>query len=170
MRRFASIRGFHPDPKHRRSVVSKGNADTMTPEVSPRTDSGRRGFLKLLLALPFGLPLFKRFYGGKDAGSQYLLNVFSVAGYAYYDGERVEETLKRGETLVLRAEPENSYDGFAVEILRADGAKLGYVPRRDNKAIHRLLRQGAKVVGRVEEIRPQEPTWKRVKVSLWLVV
>ena len=131
---------------------------------------GRRWFLKLLLGLPFGLGLVKWLYGGRLEKKAFLLNVFSVAGYAYYDGEEVEGSLKPGELLVLRAEPENPYDSFAVEILRKDGAKLGYVPRSDNKAIHRLLRQRAKVVGKIEKVRTKEPSWRRVKVSVWVVV
>jgi len=89
--------------------------------------------------------------------------------HTYYDGEEVEGNLKPGELLVLRAELENAHDSFAVEVMRRDGAKMGYVPQSDNKAIHRLLRQGAKFVGKLEKFRTDQPSWRGVKGSVWVV-
>ena len=132
-------------------------------------ESGRRKFLIFLSGLPLGLELPRRLYGGKLEKRALPLNVFSVTGHAYYDGPQVEESLQPGEILVLRAELENLYGSFAVEILRKGGAKPGCVPRSDNKAIHRLLRQGAMVIGKVEKVRVEEPSWRRVKVSVWVV-
>lgn len=130
-------------------------------------DMKRRSFFKYVMSMPLGYSLIRLFSGRKR--KNYLLNVFSVAGYGYYNGESIINGLRRGEVLRLVPEPHNEFDGFAVEIRTSDGIKLGYVPRSDNRAIFRLLRQGAKVVGRVEAIRPEEPSWRRVKVSVWLV-
>ncbi len=102
------------------------------------------------------------------AGAQgMLLNVFSVAGLQYYDGPRMLGALGAGQLLDMRAEPENPYDHYAVE-LYCGSAKLGYVPRSDNRHISRLLRQGAELRAIVKAVRPDAVSWKAVQVEVRL--
>ncbi len=130
----------------------------------------RRTFLHILLGLPFGMSAVKKVYGHKREKRKLLLNVFSVAGYQFYDDDTVEHRLKAGELLTLKADPDNPYDEFAVEILTANGIKLGYVPKSDNKAISRLLRQGANVEARIEKVDLEAVSWQRMKVGLSLIL
>ncbi|MDA8142111.1 MAG: HIRAN domain-containing protein [Desulfobacteraceae bacterium] len=74
---------------------------------------------------------------------------------------------KIGASLKLTPEPRNPHDPFAVEI-HLGRAKLGYVPRSDNKHISRLLEQGAGLECRVIEIDTQSEVWDRVRVKVWL--
>jgi hypothetical protein len=70
---------------------------------------------------------------------------FAIAGGWYHGLRHVGGQLRRGEQLVLRAEPGNSYDANAVAVDRADGLMLGYVPRLANAPVARLLAQGARI-------------------------
>jgi len=76
--------------------------------------------------------------------------------------------LKPGTLLKLTRGPRNPHDPFAVEI-HLDKAKLGYVPRSDNKHISRLLEQGAKLECRVAEVDLEAEVWNMVKVEVLMV-
>jgi len=132
---------------------------------------GRRRFLKWLAVLPLA-PLTSgrteataAVTGNETAKQNYLLNVFSVAGFQYHEGMKLISQMQTGERLALKAEPGNPYDKFAVRIERR-GATIGYVPRSDNRHIHRLLRQGARLTCRVVEVNRQAPTWHQVRVEV----
>ncbi|MBW2107877.1 MAG: HIRAN domain-containing protein [Deltaproteobacteria bacterium] len=75
--------------------------------------------------------------------------------------------LKPGARLRLVREPDNRHDRFAVAI-HLGKAKLGYVPRSDNKHISRLLRQGATLDCRVVEVDPGAVVYQMVKVEVVL--
>jgi hypothetical protein len=75
--------------------------------------------------------------------------------------------LTPGVALKLTPEPRNPHDPFAVQI-HLGRAKLGYVPRSDNKHISRLLTQGASLECRVVDIDTQSEVWDRVRVEVWL--
>lgn len=96
-----------------------------------------------------------------------LLNRFSIAGFQYYDGPGIISRIKSGDELELRAEPENPYDEFAVEIY-LKGAKLGYIPRSDNRHISRMLSSGIPLSAIVEHTRPDESPWQAVKAAVYL--
>jgi hypothetical protein len=74
---------------------------------------------------------------------------FAIAGGWYHGLKDVRETLAVGETLMLRAEPENPHDRNAVAVHRGDGPMLGYVPRAANAPVARLLAAGRKIEARV---------------------
>lgn len=76
--------------------------------------------------------------------------------------------LKPGAALKLTPEPKNPHDPFAVEI-HLGRAKLGYVPRSDNKHISRLLEQGACLECRVIEVDSGGGVWGRIGVEIWMI-
>ena len=53
--------------------------------------NNRRSFLKFLLGMPFGMAAVRKLYGHSGTSKELLLNVFSIAGYQFHDGESVEE-------------------------------------------------------------------------------
>ncbi|MDR3245998.1 MAG: HIRAN domain-containing protein, partial [Prevotellaceae bacterium] len=63
---------------------------------------------------------------------------FHIAGFTYYDGVDVFYELRIGTKLILKAEPTNQFDAYAVAIYYND-TKLGYVPREKNKEISKFL-------------------------------
>jgi hypothetical protein len=66
---------------------------------------------------------------------------FHLAGFTYYDGVDVFDSLKIGVTLEAKAEPDNRYDPNAVALYLGD-VKLGFVPRMCNADISKFLRLG----------------------------
>jgi len=66
-----------------------------------------------------------------------------IAGFRYYEGVKAEvaRSLRAGDDVILRREPENAYDEKAVEVYTRSGLKLGYLPRGDNRVIASLADQ-----------------------------
>ncbi|MDR1974144.1 MAG: HIRAN domain-containing protein [Bacteroidales bacterium] len=64
-----------------------------------------------------------------------------IAGFAYYDGIDVFDSLKIGTRLSLKAEPENPKDCNAVAIF-FDDTMLGYIPASKNELLSLFLRLG----------------------------
>ena len=77
-----------------------------------------------------------------------------VAGTAYYEADRVRGSLRPGDALVLRREPDNAHDDLAIEVLTAAGAKLGYLPRACNEPFARLMDAGKTVEAEVIDLNP----------------
>lgn len=55
-----------------------------------------------------------------------------IAGAAYHELDTALPTLTIGDRLILRREPENSYDANVILVLTMTGHKLGYIPRVEN--------------------------------------
>lgn len=89
-----------------------------------------------------------------------------VAGYRFHEGPAVEESLTPAMQLVLRREPWNAFDAGAIAVWTSAGAKLGFLPRSENRTLARLMDAGVPVTARVTEVRREAPPWKR----LWIVV
>jgi hypothetical protein len=81
------------------------------------------------------------------------LAVTFIAGFQHYDGPDAVSLLEIGMPLQLNREPHNSYDKNAVEIWTGD-AKLGYVPRSENKTIARLMVKGVGVEASILGLDP----------------
>lgn len=64
---------------------------------------------------------------------------FTIAGFTYYDGAQVFNELKIGKQLELKLEEDNKFDARAVALYYQE-CKLGYVPKTDNRVIHKLLK------------------------------
>jgi hypothetical protein len=71
-----------------------------------------------------------------------------VAGFRHYDGREAWPALKVGDRLELLREPDNLHDANAVRV-HWRGRMLGYVPRRDNAAVARLMDRGAALEARI---------------------
>ena len=69
--------------------------------------------------------------------SRHLLDCH-LAGFTYYDGLDVIESLKLGTPVTLISEPENPHDADAVAIYFRE-TKLGYIPQAKNSFISNLL-------------------------------
>lgn len=130
----------------------------------------RRKFIVWMASTPFFAGVLNKLaHANLFKFQRFLLNRFTVAGFQYYSGKNIIHQLKGGDCLLLRAEPQNANDEFAVEIFY-EGHKLGYVPRSDNKHISRLLRQGAKLCCEVFKVSPESEPWAMLKVQVFLDV
>ena len=132
-------------------------------ERSKRGDSvDRRSFLGLLALffLPKTVPADER-------NRVLMLNRCCVAGLQYHPG--VGLSLKSGEPVTMRREPENPYDANAVALF-AKGVKLGYIPKRENTTLAMLLDQNARLRARVETFDAEARSWERVKIVVEQVI
>lgn len=89
-----------------------------------------------------------------------------VAGFQFYKGEEIESRFKENDTLLLRRQPDNKYDRYAIEVIHG-GVKIGYIPRDENRVVARMIDQNIEVKGRIAKIRPESPTWQRVKMRVY---
>lgn len=92
-----------------------------------------------------------------------------VAGWYFYQGEQIFNTLRVGQILVLEPEPDNPHDPYAVRVLTQDGIQLGYIPMTHSAGISRLLMSGEALSSRIIETNPPPaPSKQRVKVKIGL--
>ena len=130
----------------------------------------RRSFVRQLLGL-LALPAIGG--AGTSPAPQpcccFRLERFHIAGFRYYEGPEVVTRLRPGDALMLRAEPDNPHDPRAVAVY-SGRHKLGYVPRRKNAVLSRLLAQGAAIEGRVLAARPEADPWEMVEAEATLEV
>lgn len=94
---------------------------------------------------------------------EYFFNEFYVAGYSYYEGERIEDSLMEGKLVEFKREPTCVHDPRAVEIY-VGRRKLGYIPRKDNAMISALLDLGMTVKGKIQKRNYDDQPRKRIKI------
>ena len=98
-----------------------------------------------------------------------LLQDSPLAGFQYHAGKAVWPALKVGDTLTLMREPHNPYDARAVRV-DWQGQKLGYVPRRENTDVARLLDNGQPLSARISRLAEGRDPWSRVRFEVVIPV
>lgn len=88
-----------------------------------------------------------------------------VAGTTYRDLNEIEPTLRAGDELALRREPDNEHDELAIQILTADGAHLGYIPRAKNEPLAHLMGAGKFLFAKLTE-KSRENRWLKTDVQI----
>jgi len=81
----------------------------------------------------------------------YLITTF-IAGTMYIHDTTVFDEVSADGELQLKREPDNAYDKYAILVLNKSGKKLGYVPRKDNLIIARLMDAGKQMKVTVKNI------------------
>jgi hypothetical protein len=125
-----------------------------------------RAFLKSLLALAF-LVAFPAASEPSRAKATILVQASPVAGFQYHEGKEVWDSLKAGDALELVREPDNPYDGNAVRV-EWQGRTLGYVPRRENGAVARMLDRGTRLQAKIVRLKKARRPWERVLFEVYL--
>ncbi|MBK5226796.1 MAG: HIRAN domain-containing protein [Thermoleophilia bacterium] len=128
----------------------------------------RRSFLKSMFAAVF-LPFLPKGLSVEKEQHEVWLQSSLVAGFKYYDGEKVWYSLKVGELLALSREPNNPHDNQAVEVLWR-GHKLGYIPRYENSTAANLLQNNAPLLARISNLDEPRNFWKQVELDIFLLV
>jgi hypothetical protein len=95
-----------------------------------------------------------------------------VAGLPYHQAPQVLDRLRPDAPLRLTREPDNPHDELAIAVHwtadPAAPAKLGYVPRRHNPVLARLLDAGKELAARISAVQPHG-TWMEVRMAIELV-
>jgi len=94
-----------------------------------------------------------------------LLQDSPLAGFQYHAGKTLWAQLRVGDALTLVREPDNAYDARAVRV-DWQGHKLGYVPRRENADVARLLDRGQVLAARIVRLAEVRDPWSRVRFEI----
>lgn len=139
----------------------------------------RRSLLKLLSTLPGLLPALSMArlgpgsppvtvsYPTRECALVLCVQESPIAGFQYYEGERLWPRLRPDDPLTLVREPHNPHDHRAVAVYWSN-LKLGYLPRRENHAAAQMLDRGQPLQGRILELRDTNNPWGKVKVAVEL--
>ena len=94
---------------------------------------------------------------GKPFSKQIYLISASIAGSYFVDNiyDLLEE-MKIGTKLRFIREPDNQYDELAIVVRDQNNNKLGYVPRKKNPILARLMDAGKLIYGTVKAINNEE--------------
>ena len=85
------------------------------------------------------------------------LKTIHIAGWYFRENiYEIADTLSDGDRLTLQREPTNEHDELAIKILDKDGNMLGYVPRRNNAVIARLMDIGKEFYAVLAPREPEE--------------
>ena len=106
---------------------------------------------------------------GPKATREIRLGSTYIAGFQYYRGIEMEQVMKENDCLILKREPQNPHDCYAIEV-HFGSNKLGYLPREENKVIARMMDQGMTVKARIIKINPEEHPFRRIKVDVFYEV
>lgn len=99
------------------------------------------------------------------AQASLLIQSSPLAGSQYHALADVVEQIRVGDPLSLQREPDNPHDTNAIRVLWHD-QMLGYVPRRENKAVARAMDRGTPLIARVVALRPDESPWRRLRFEI----
>ncbi len=102
-----------------------------------------------------------------DTESHILVQDSPLAGFQYHQGKALWTEMKVGDRLDLIREPENRHDTRAVRV-EWRGQKLGYVPRRENADIARLMDKGSSLEARITRLTESRDPWQRVRFEIVL--
>ncbi len=94
-----------------------------------------------------------------------LIQSSPLAGSQFHALPDVVSQIRVGDALILKRDPTNPHDSNAIEVLW-QGHMLGFVPRRENKAVARAMDRGDPLVARVVALRPEETPWRRLRFEI----
>ncbi len=91
-----------------------------------------------------------------------------VAGTTHIAGiEELANHLKENDKLNFFREVDNSYDEMAIIIKTENGAKIGYVPQKDNIVFARLMDAGKELFARITNIS-RKGKWIKIDINILL--
>jgi hypothetical protein len=101
-----------------------------------------------------------------SAQAMMLVQSSPLAGFRYYQGAELWERMRVGDALELVREPANPHDSNAVRVLW-QGQMLGYLPRRENRAVARHIDAGGRVEARIVKLQEHRNPWQRIELEVW---
>ncbi len=120
---------------------------------------------RLIAGFAFCLALISHIAAGAETQAHILLQDSPLAGFQYHAGKRLWDEMHVGDALTLAREPDNPHDARAVRV-EWRGHKLGYVPRRENADIARLMDNGARLEARISRLVESRDPWQRVRFEI----
>lgn len=120
-------------------------------------------------ALPvfFTLMLASAAACAQDTEVRMLVQSSPLAGFRYYEGKALWDEMKVGDALALVREAGNPHDANAVRV-EWQGHRLGYVPRRENRAVAQHMDRGGRVEARISKLQKHPNAWQRVEFEVFV--
>ncbi len=108
--------------------------------------------------------------GAAQAGEvRILVQSSPLAGFKYHAGEDLWPELREGDHLDLVREADNEHDSNAIRV-EWHGRKLGYLPRKENRAVAAAMDNGDKVDARIAKLRQHRNPWQRMLIEVFVVL
>lgn len=118
----------------------------------------------LLISLLFGLAMHAQ------AGEvRILVQSSPLAGFQYHAGTELWSEMREGDALSLVREADNEHDARAVRV-EWRGRKLGYLPRKENRAVSAAMDGGEPVQARIARLREHRNPWQRMLIEVFVVL
>ena len=90
-----------------------------------------------------------------------------VAGTCFRKLDDIESSLLPGNILTFKREPDNRFDQLAIEIFDQEERSLGYVPKKKNEVLARLMDAGKLVFGKIESAKHLDK-WLKIDVRVFM--
>lgn len=100
-----------------------------------------------------------------EVAAHILLQDSPLAGFQYHAGRALWSRMQVGDALTLVRESDNPYDAKAVRV-EWQGHKLGYVPRRENADVARMMDGGQQLAARITRLAEVRDPWSRVRFEI----
>jgi hypothetical protein len=100
-----------------------------------------------------------------EVAAHILLQDSPLAGFQYHAGKKLWPQMQVGDALTLVREPDNPHDARAVRV-EWQGHKIGYVPRRENADVARLMDGGEVLAARIVRLAEVRDPWSRVRFEI----
>lgn len=117
----------------------------------------------LALVLSFALLVLPA--AAAEVNANLLLQDSPLAGFQFHAGKKLWPRMRVGDALVLVREPENAHDPLAIRV-EWQGQHIGYVPRRENRDMARLLDRGVRLFARISRLAESRDPWARVRFEI----
>lgn len=100
-----------------------------------------------------------------EINANLLLQDSPLAGFQFHAGKKLWPQMRVGDRLDLIREPQNVHDRLAIRVEWRE-QKIGYVPRRENGDIARLMDHGVPVFARISRLAQSRDPWARVRFEI----
>ena len=101
----------------------------------------------------------------KSGQATLLIQSSPLAGSQFHELPDVVSQIRVGDALTLKRDSANPHDSNAIQVLWHEHL-LGFVPRRENKAVARAMDRGDPLVAKVVALRPDESPWRRLRFEI----
>ena len=103
----------------------------------------------------------------QDSEVRMLVQNSPLAGFRYYQGKALWDEMKVGDSLALVREAGNPHDVNAVRV-EWQGHQLGYVPRKENRAVALHMDRGGRVEARISKLQKHPNAWQRIEFEVFV--
>lgn len=118
-----------------------------------------------VLSALFALMLLISSAHATEVNANLLLQDSPLAGFQFHAGKKLWPQMRVGDSLNLIREPQNVHDSRAIRV-EWQGQHIGYVPRRENTDIARLMDHGVPVFARISRLAQSRDPWARVRFEI----